>query len=76
MKIATKFGLASNADRVLLADSRRETIKKSVEGSLKHLGIECIDLYYQHRVDPKVPLEAVALCMADLIKEGKIGIGA
>lgn len=72
VKIATKFGLASNADHVLLADSRKETIRKSVEGSLKHLGIECIDLYYQHRVDPKVPLEEVALCMADLIKEGKI----
>lgn len=72
VKIATKFGLASNADRTLLADSRQKTIRKSVEGSLKHLGIECIDLYYQHRVDPKVPLEEVALCMADLIKEGKI----
>lgn len=72
VKIATKFGLASNADHTLLADSRKETIRKSVEGSLKHLGIECIDLYYQHRVDPKVPLEEVALCMADLIKEGKI----
>lgn len=65
VKIATKFGLASNADRTLLADSRKKTIRKSVEGSLKHLGIECIDLYYQHRVDPKVPLEEVALCMAD-----------
>lgn len=72
VKIATKFGLASNVGGVLLTDSRKETIKKSVEGSLKHLGIECIDLYYQHRVDPKVPLEEVALCMAELIKEGKI----
>lgn len=72
VKIATKFGLASNENHELLADSRSETIRKSVEGSLRRLGVDCIDLYYQHRVDPKIPVEEVALTMADLIKEGKI----
>lgn len=72
VKIATKFGLASNENHELLADSRPETIRKSVEGSLSRLGLDCIDLYYQHRVDPKIPVEEVALTMAALIKEGKI----
>lgn len=72
VKIATKFGLASNENHELLADSRPETIRKSVEGSLQRLGVDCLDLYYQHRVDPKIPVEEVALTMAELIKEGKI----
>lgn len=72
VKISTKFGIASNKNRELLTDSKPETIRKSVEGSLKRLQIDCIDLYYQHRVDPKVPLEEVAGVMSDLIKEGKI----
>lgn len=72
VKIATKFGLASNENHELLADSRPETVRKSVEGSLQRLGVDCLDLYYQHRVDPKIPVEEVALTMAELIKEGKI----
>ncbi|MFG6359738.1 aldo/keto reductase [Taurinivorans muris] len=72
VKIATKFGLASNENKTLITDSRPETIKKSVEASLKRLGIECIDLYYQHRVDPKTPLEEVANTISRLIQEGKI----
>lgn len=72
VKIATKFGLASNDKHTLTADSRPEVIRKSVEGSLKRLGIDFIDLYYQHRVDPKTPIEDVAGVMSDLIKEGKI----
>ncbi len=69
--IATKFGVRHAPDG-LLTDSRPETIRKSVEGSLKRLGTDYIDLYYQHRIDPKVEPETVAETMASLIKEGKI----
>ena len=69
--IATKFGVQHSPDGLLM-DSRPETIRKSVEGSLKRLGTDYIDLYYQHRMDPKVEPEAVAEVMADLMKEGKI----
>ncbi|MDE6373031.1 MAG: aldo/keto reductase [Clostridia bacterium] len=71
VQIATKFGI-KHEGRSLLCDSRPEIIKKSVEGSLKRLGVECIDLYYQHRIDRQVPAEEVAGIMAQLIKEGKI----
>ena len=70
--IATKMGVSHNPDRSLRMDSRPETIRKSVEGSLKKLGTDCIDLYYQHRIDPQVEPETVADTMAQLIKEGKI----
>ncbi|WP_348619724.1 aldo/keto reductase [Paenibacillus polymyxa] len=56
----------------MLTDSRPETIRKAVEGSLKRLNTDHIDLYYQHRVDKKVPVEEVAGVMGELIKEGKI----
>lgn len=69
--IATKFGVR-HSPTGLLMDSRPETIRKSVEGSLKRLGVETIDLYYQHRIDPKVEPETVAEMMTELIKEGKI----
>ena len=69
--IATKFGVR-HTDSGLAMDSRPEVIRKSVEGSLKRLGIDCIDLYYQHRVDPEVPVEDVAGVMSDLMREGKI----
>lgn len=70
--IATKMGVRHNEDRSLRLDSSPETIRKSVEGSLKKLGTDYIDLYYQHRIDPKVEPEVVAETMAELIKEGKI----
>lgn len=70
--IATKMGVRHNADRTLSLDSRPETIRQSVEGSLKRLGTDYIDLYFQHRIDPKVSPEAVAETMQQLIKEGKI----
>lgn len=70
--IATKFGVTHNADRSLKLDSSPAKIKKSVDGSLKRLGVEIIDLYYQHRIDPKISPEEVAETMADLIKAGKI----
>ncbi|TSO26387.1 aldo/keto reductase [Lactobacillus sp. LL6] len=69
--IATKFGIASHGD-TLKVDSSPDTIRKSVEGSLKRLGTNHIDLYYQHRIDPSVTPEAVAQVMQELINEGKI----
>ena len=69
--IATKFGVQHSTNGLLM-DSRPETIRRSVEGSLKRLDTDYIDLYYQHRIDPKIPAEEVAGVMADLIKEGKI----
>ena len=69
--LATKCGVR-HTGHGLLTDSRPETIRKSVEGSLKRLGTDYIDLYYQHRIDPDVTPEEVAGTMADLIKEGKI----
>ena len=69
--IATKCGVQHAPDG-LITDSRPETIRKSVEGSLKRLGTDYIDLYYQHRMDPNVDPEMVAETMAGLIKEGKI----
>lgn len=70
--IATKMGVHHNEDLSLIVDSRPETIRKSVEGSLRKLGTDYIDLYYQHRIDPKVEPETVAETMAALIREGKI----
>lgn len=75
--IATKFGLRFDMDsgRVpypLLPDSRPKTIRKSVESSLRRLQTDYIDLYYQHRPDPNVPVEEVAEVVKDLIKEGKV----
>lgn len=75
--LATKFGIhfdmTSNAtNKPLVPDSRPEVIRASVEASLKRLGTDHIDLYYQHRLDPKIPIEEVAGVMADLIREGKI----
>ena len=75
--IATKFGIhfdmtSTSVNKPLIPDSRPETIRKSVENSLMRLGTDYIDLYYQHRTDPNVPIEEVAGVMSDLIKEGTI----
>jgi aryl-alcohol dehydrogenase-like predicted oxidoreductase len=67
--IATKFGFNIGGEGL---DSSPERIRKVAEASLKRLKIECIDLYYQHRVDPNVPIEDVAGTVKDLIKEGKV----
>lgn len=69
--IATKFGIQMENDKQVL-DSKPETIRQSVEGSLNRLKVDTIDLYYQHRVDPNVPIEEVAGVVKDLIKEGKV----
>ncbi|WP_455920311.1 aldo/keto reductase [Priestia megaterium] len=70
--IATKFGFNFEGGNQGRVDSRPEHIKKVVEGSLKRLKVEAIDLYYQHRVDPNVPIEEVAGAVKDLIQEGKV----
>ncbi|NHG50298.1 aldo/keto reductase [Campylobacter jejuni] len=69
--IATKFGITIEGSKQIL-DSSPKTIRKSIEGSLKRLNIDYIDLYYQHRVDTKVSVEEVASLMSELYKEGKI----
>lgn len=75
--LATKFGIhfdmsSPAVNKPLVPDSRPEVIRASVEASLKRLNTDHIDLYYQHRLDPKVPIEEVAGVMSDLIREGKI----
>lgn len=70
--IATKFGFNIQDGKMIGVDSTPKTIRNSVEGSLKRLGTDCIDLLYQHRVDPNVPIEEVAGTVKDLITEGKV----
>lgn len=75
--LATKFGIhfdmeSSEVNKPLVPDSRPEVIRASLEASLKRLNTDHIDLYYQHRPDPDVPIEEVAGVMAELIREGKI----
>lgn len=75
--IATKFGIrfdlsSPEVNKPLIPNSRPETIRASVDASLKRLGTDHIDLYYQHRADPSIPVEEVAGVMSELIKAGKI----
>lgn len=70
--IATKFGFRIENGKNVGLNSRPEHIREAVEGSLRRLGTEYIDLLYQHRVDPAVPIEEVVGTMADLVREGKV----
>jgi len=70
--IATKFGIKLDASGQQVQDSQPELIRQSLEGSLKRLKVDAIDLYYQHRVDPGVPIEDVAGAVKELIREGKV----
>lgn len=77
VQIVTKFGIrfdetSAVVNKPLIPDARPETIRSSVEGSLRRLQTDHIDLYFQHRMDPNVEPEEVAGVMADLIQEGKI----
>lgn len=71
VQIATKFGVRREGNE-LVVDSRPEQIRNALENSLRRLKMDHVELYYQHRVDPKTPVEEVAGTMADLIREGKI----
>lgn len=75
--IATKFGITGaklkpEGGLEIKVDGRPEYVKSACEASLKRLGIDCIDLYYQHRVDPKTPIEETVGAMAELVAAGKV----
>ncbi|WP_295491778.1 aldo/keto reductase [Sphingorhabdus sp. EL138] len=70
--IASKFGFKFDGGNIVGVDGSAMNAKTAVEGTLKRLGIDCLDLYYQHRVDPNVPIEETVGAMAELITEGKI----
>ncbi len=70
--IATKFGFNIQDGKMIGVSSRPEHIRQVAEGSLKRLRVDVIDLFYQHRVDPNVPIEEVAGTVQELIKEGKV----
>ena len=70
--IATKFAMRWDGTTPTKVDGSPENARRACEGSLKRLGIETIDLFYQHRVDPNVPIEETVGGMAELVKEGKV----
>jgi aryl-alcohol dehydrogenase-like predicted oxidoreductase len=71
--LATKFGIMRNSQGEFLGlNGRPDYVRQACEASLKRLGVDHIDLYYQHRMDPAVPIEDTVGAMADLVKEGKI----
>jgi len=70
--IATKFGNVRTPDGRTVIDGRPEYVKQACEASLRRLGVETIDLYYQHRVDPETPIEETVGAMAELVREGKV----
>lgn len=71
--VATKFGMVQTANpNVRGADGRPEYVRSACDASLRHLGIDAIDLYYQHRVDPKVPIEETVGAMGELVRAGKV----
>src|SRR5256714_4347267 len=70
--IATKFGFRFSPDGIRGVDSSPENVRRACDASLKRLGIETIDLFYQHRVDPKVPIEDTVGAMAGLVSAGKV----
>jgi len=71
--IATKFGIGYNADRTALTvDGSPANVRRAIEGSLKRLNVDHVDLYYLHRVDPDTPIEETVGAMAELVKEGKV----
>ena len=71
--IATKFGIGYNADRsALTVDGSPANVRRAIEGSLQRLGVDHVDLYYLHRVDPDTPIEETVGAMAELVSEGKV----
>jgi aryl-alcohol dehydrogenase-like predicted oxidoreductase len=71
VQLATKFSV-SRTDGVMTIDGRPENVRVCAEASLRRLGVDVIDLYYQHRVDPKVPIEDTVGAMAELVEQGKV----
>jgi aryl-alcohol dehydrogenase-like predicted oxidoreductase len=74
VRVATKFGFVGGTDGKGTGsiDGRPEYVREACEGSLRRLGVDHIDLYYQHRVDPKVPIEETVGAMAELVRQGKV----
>ena len=71
--VATKFGIGYNADRTALAvDGSPANVRRAIEGSLKRLGMDHVDLYYLHRVDANTPIEETVGAMGELVTEGKV----
>ena len=70
--VATKFGFRFGPSGITGVDSSPENVRRACEGSLKRLRIEVIDLYYQHRVDPNVPIKETVGALAELVKQGKV----
>jgi len=70
--IATKFGINRQPDGSAVTDGSPANMRRAVEGSLSRLGVDHIDLYYQHRIDPNTPIEETVGAMAELVKEGKV----
>ena len=71
--VATKFGIVRGSDPMARGvNGRPEYVRASCDASLKRLGIDTIDLYYQHRVDPKTPIEETVGAMAELVRAGKV----
>ena len=71
--VATKFGIGYNAERTALkVDGSPANVRRAIEGSLTRLGMDHVDLYYLHRVDPDTPIEETVGAMAELVKEGKV----
>jgi aryl-alcohol dehydrogenase-like predicted oxidoreductase len=70
--IATKFGNRATPDGGRVIDGSPENVRRSIEGSLKRLGTDHVDLYYQHRIDPKTPIEDTVGALAELVSEGKV----
>ena len=70
--IATKFGINRQPDGSAVTDGSPANVRRAVEGSLSRLGVDHIDLYYQHRIDPNTPIEETVGAMGELVKEGKV----
>jgi aryl-alcohol dehydrogenase-like predicted oxidoreductase len=73
VRVATKFGFVRDLDKSWQGiDGRPEHVREACDGSLRRLGVDHIDVYYQHRVDPKVPIEETVGAMAELVRQGKV----
>ncbi len=72
VQLATKFTLSRQPDGTMKVDGRPEYVRQCIDASLRRLGVEHVDLYYQHRVDPTVPIEDTVGAMAELVEQGKV----